>query len=187
MFSNHDCLFVELAGDTPLSILASVEGVDGAQEKGERERRWCSGGRRRAGEPSQAAGPWALGLLSKQPEKMVMSSKFCHPLSASSSPSFSPGDSLGTVTVLPLSLEDTRSDPSSSLGHPGSPISCSVEVRVGGILDPACSGTPWPHPPSLAAKLLYQPPSPLARTEVKRVLGACSWPSCGPLPRSQQT
>ena len=78
---------------------------------------------------------------------MVTSSKFCHPLSASSSPSSNPGASLGTVTALPLSLEDTGSDSSSSLGHPGFPLGCSVEVRVGGILDPACSGNSLAPPP----------------------------------------
>ena len=62
-------MFLELVWDTPLSILASVEGVDGTQEKGEREKRLYSRERRKVGEPSQAAEPLTLGLLSKQPEK----------------------------------------------------------------------------------------------------------------------
>lgn len=88
MFQDQDGLFLELVWDMSLSILASVEGVDGTQEKGDGAH---SRERRKAGKSSQAAEPWTLDPLSKQPEKkMAMSSKFSHPPSASSSPQLQP-------------------------------------------------------------------------------------------------
>ena len=123
-------MFLELVWDTPLSLLASVEGVDGTQEKGEREKRLYSRERRKVGEPSQGAEPWTLGLLSKQPEKedgnvfQILSPSF-------SFLQFPASTLVPLTTALPLSLEDTGPDSASSLGHPDFPISHSVEISQG--------------------------------------------------------